>query len=621
MIKEKFLLIYVLLTIFCGSLLAQTNHRADRLIHTINTGSDNADKMVACKKLLTLYNGVYGEEALTYCHLLITLSEAENKEHNLAYGYELLGDINWFLGNKELAAEAYEDAVNSYTRATLRDSLMKVYPKLSELYIDIGNLQKAIEYQQAEVELNDFFDHQDGVAFSKRNLAILQLKTKNYTQARKSARESQKYFESIHDTIQYLESSNILLDIILEKKDFEYAVLFIDSLLKKIPDDDRSSLLLIKKGKANKGLGNAEGMLTDYKKALQYAENKLDTELTANISKLLCATYEESEDYKNALYYQKKYQQARESLITRTGIEAISAIENQIRLEMSLAERDGTPPHGIYSGRIKKELYIIALLLLVIIIMASRIVKTSRKLDTNSDQEKSLVSQKLNHLEFKYSRLKHQHDSYRQFSKEFNGATLSFIEFLNQQFKTGKGQENINDQVVGQLQELLYTLNQIVNSYPDQNTNALKKFSIEKLVDGLSEKFKGVDIDVLIDGRLYKYYEGNEKHIEWILSTLLEAMISYFKQDIISLKVTPSRESLNMITFNLGINGKTHTEFLGQKYSGEKANALTARFGSLFQMKKVLINRIVSIKGGALTLFPSDDPEVIFLIQIPLRGL
>lgn len=222
-------------------------------------------------QLLDKYNGVYDENAISYCQQIIAKARKQNDEEALAYAYSRLGEVREFLQDDSLAVEAFEKAAGIYSRQGLRDSLKEIYISLVDLHKIQGNIDKAVKQQESLLELTEFFGNNEESAKAKLKLASLIAKNQETAKANKLVNEAFGYFIANADTVQAIESKQMLVTIFQNTGAYNKALDEVNSALKLAGKDNTAlkAVLLYQKSLINTELDQSSEAVSNLKKALE----------------------------------------------------------------------------------------------------------------------------------------------------------------------------------------------------------------------------------------------------------------------------------------------------------------------------------------------------------------
>ncbi len=575
--------------------------------------------------LLDKYGGVYDTQAVLYCKQIIKISEEQNNPTGLAYGYSRLGDVRTFLQDDSLAVKAFDEAAELYSRQGLRDSLKEIYISLVDLHRSQNNLTNAIKRQRSLIELNEFFGDQEATAKSKLELASLVSDNQETEKAKNLVEEAIQYFLDAGDTLSVIEGKQMLVTIHQNNEEYQDALDEINIALELLADEesDLKAVLLYQKGLLNEGLGNNSLAINNLKKALEIAQLLNENQLVSSFSGQLVAVLEKTGQFEEALKYHKLHMKSREAVLTQSGVEAISAIGNRLKVadEITLPGLDrGEQAEESRKGQYQMPvLVILSALILVSLVTILYLLLKSRRL------KKKLRSL---HAEIKDNTNPHTQSGpqHSQSLASYNQIFGKLNELITKQ--SGRQPEGLTDnrnrmlESLPQAFEALHYFTSLESGNQDQKKEI---FSLSHLVKNTTQKIAktsnelDLEVEFYIDDRLFSKYQSDRSLCEFSIYFLLETVIENNMSGDIHLHAVPAGENLNMIEFFAG-SKEAADSYSVKKTDFEKNTSDLLPDKKLSSLHVFILKKAVALLGGRFYAVELTARDTVFSVMIPMKG-
>jgi signal transduction histidine kinase len=286
--------------------------------------------------LVLRYQSNY-EKAIEYSKQSYDLFEKMNKSEEKARVLNSLGNTYKRVGDYKKSVENFLASLKIYTEIGDSVKISFVMNNLGGLYRDMGEFEKSLDYHMQNLKVK----HK--LSLSKESILITLMNIGNvYREINKYDKAVDYYIEAINmidiNTSKY---NQILLlnnmgDIYQISKQYKSAKQYYSRAIaieEEMGEQDLYiytlnglGIVLINTGDFNKGLNY---LLRAYNLAKEQG-NLLKQK---RLSESLIWAYEKADDYKNGLYYQKKYQLVSDSLLGLEKIKQITELEQRYEAE------------------------------------------------------------------------------------------------------------------------------------------------------------------------------------------------------------------------------------------------------------------------------------------------
>jgi hypothetical protein len=576
--------------------------------------------------LLDQYGGVYDTQAVLYCEQIIKFSEEQNNPTALAYGYSRLGDVRVFLQDDSLAVEAFDEAEELYSRQGMRDSLKEIYISLVDLHRSQNNLDKAIERQRSLIELNEFFGDQEAAAKSKLELASLVSDIQETEKAKTLVNEAIRYFLDAGDTLSVVESKQMLVTIHQNNEEYQDALSEINAALELLADNesDLKAVLLYQKGLLNEELNNNSLAINNLKNALEIAQQLNENQLVSSFSGQLVSVLEKTNQFEEALKYHKLHMKSREAVLTQSGVEAISAIGNRLKVADNISfpglEQDGQAEES------RKEnfqtavlitlsvLFVMSLIIIIYLILKNRKFKENLRA-LNTDIKESTIS--------KTQSGQTHSPSLAYYSQIFD----KLNELVSKQSTWHpEGYPNTRNRMPETLPVALAALHYFTSLESGSQNQKTDNFSLSQLVKNTTQKIAttnneiDLEVEFYIDDRLFSKYQSDQSLCQYAVYFLLETVIENNMSGDIHLHAVPAGENLNMIELFAG-NKEAADSYAIKKTDFEKNTSDFLPDQKLSSPHVSLLKKAVALMGGRFYAVELNTHDTVFSVMIPMKGV
>lgn len=573
-------------------------------------------------RMLAKYDGVYDEDAIGYCKKMIALARENQHKTQLAYGYSRLGEVYSFLQKDSLAITAYNEAADLYSRQGYRDSLKNIYATLVTLHQSVNNIPEAIERQRSLLELTEFFGEQKASANAERELAMLLARQGSFKPAVNLLNTSANYYKQQQDTLNLIMNKQLLATLYQNNGNIAQALTEINTAIDILDNhkSEENALLHLQKSILLLELGEKERGVATLLKTLELARENNSPQLVAKAAEKLVEVYERQGNYQKALDYHKVFMRSREALLTRSGVEAISAIGNQMKMKSLSQEGNDSGKQVQDNNTYRPDVnrYVIfggAILILFLAVFVVWLLSMNSKLKNNSGKSTAATidpSKEKQAVVLPYNAL--------QVYEKILSQLLTSLETKKNAYKT---ETNIKipfadyTNLFEVIEIIRYLLQVKLGTLSIKNQNLeLNTFLREQVA-----AFPNQTISYKIDDRLYKHYAADKRLISYCLKLLIKGTMIHNQNKDIILLIEPVGESLNHLNI-CACNKKNAAGYEKAKVSEKSQFTEIApddpehEFNAAF----LLTDRIATAIGGRFRVLKTLEDNYIFSLILPLQG-
>lgn len=246
--------------------------------------------------------------ASIYYDSSLKAAEKEGLVEFRGIAYSNLGNVFYMMGNYPRALNYYLKGLSIQEKLDKKINIASDVSNIANVYFRLGQHQKALEYLSRAMDINREAGAKEHIIACLTTYAMIYNDKKMYDSSLFRLNEALDIAKEMNNTfLQNLLTGNIA-ECYLNKGEYDKALkLYQESLLvsEKLADEEGISIakagigeILIKKGNTVAGINNL-------KEALALVEKLGIIEQSLAIANKLSTVYEQSGDYKNALYYYK----------------------------------------------------------------------------------------------------------------------------------------------------------------------------------------------------------------------------------------------------------------------------------------------------------------------------
>jgi signal transduction histidine kinase len=649
-----FTLIIVSKTLPHENMLARNVLQVDSLKILLSESKDPAEKVKILEKIVVLYDEIYDEKSLKYAKQIIHIARSNQLEEAEAVGHRYAGDIYFYLGFLDAAIENYTAAALLYSQLNQDSPLTYIYHRIATACFKQQMFGMAVAYKKREIEIHQLFSEDTVLAKKNYELALLLMADKKYRQALVYLNKALTLYSTIGDNEHQIK-------VLLEKA---RAYEFINT--RQVPDVLNEALDLSKQTSHQPDLTDLYYQLGSFyarqenlseakhylQKALQQSDKNNHLTTKTKVLQQLVAVFGQSEQYDSALFYQKKFQKAREVFLTQTNIEAITRLEQRYRFKQQeaaaektiLQKETETTGKSIQNFLTKYALYWILLIIVLSGLTTSTFLLYKRKnrlqqkiknLDIYGDNLSSILD-KINEQEQRIRQLKNAQSSTIRFLADVShdlrislNSILGITELL-------KNKENLDAETMINLTILQNASKNLLNLANDildlskieagEVKLVEKPFQIAEAVESVVQHHrplaeeKSLDLSFSIDDRLYPTYIGDEFRIKQVVNNFLSNAVKYTEEGHIRLSVTPFSEDLEKVRFEVQDTGKGISgDFLQAVFNPYQRSKDRKAEGTGLGLS--ISKRLVELMGGQIGVESKQGNGSIFWFYVPIKKI
>lgn len=240
-------------------------------------------------------------KALEYFLNAIKISEQLKELSGVAAGYNNIGLIMSNLKNFPKAKDYYERAINLFDKLNNSYGKASGLNNLALLYSDYKKFDRALPLFLQSLEIYERNNDKNGAAICYHNIAEIHRENGNYAKEREFISKSLELRKLINDKEGIASSTNALAKVELSEKNFDKALSLANE-----------SMLM------SGNIGNRQSVYDNYK--------------------LIAKIYAAKGDYKNSYDYQLKYEELKDSLLSKDAMKSIADL--QVKYETDKQQRE-----------------------------------------------------------------------------------------------------------------------------------------------------------------------------------------------------------------------------------------------------------------------------------------
>lgn len=334
---------------------------------------DKKQIMEICNKLAEMHSLSNPDKSLTLGREALVLSKELNDSVNQADAYNVLGQANFTRGFYNDALEAWEQALVLYTKLKYRNERGLILVNIGIIYKSWGEYEKALEYYQENLKLQEEIGNTFGIAIALNNIAnihfymgmdmdkalqnyqkslelfkqvenmqyiadtynnigLVYREKKDMGEALNNYNRALRIFKDINNKSGIAKSQNLIGGIYLEGGNYEDALQFSKNALnlnKEIGNRKEVASNLWDIGKVYFKWGKYEQALDYYNQSLKINNELGHKKEVYEIYKNISEVYIKQERYHDALNYFMRYNELKDSSLNEDYIKQISELETK----------------------------------------------------------------------------------------------------------------------------------------------------------------------------------------------------------------------------------------------------------------------------------------------------
>lgn len=355
---------------------AHANNKVDSSLYYYEKGMEICDEHNLPADKSTLYTNVghlylrmaQYNDAFLYYDSAITLGEKANNEEMVAIANSSIASVYSKMGSYPEALRYYLLALDVYKKLDRYEDIASDLANIAVVYLRLGDFEKALEYNREGFRINKKAGAKWGMIANLNTYAMIFDERKQYDSSRVYIQEALDIANEMKNTylINLLEGN--LAEVYLNIGDYEKAYQLYDQTLtvsKKLDDAEGIAIAHAGKGKVMLKTNRFSAGVAELKTALGMMTGSGVKEQVIDITEALSTGYEEQGDYKQALYYNKLYNNYKDSIAAEQSQKEMQQVQFEYELDkkeqkIDLLEKD----KAIEEGRIRtKNIVIIAALI------------------------------------------------------------------------------------------------------------------------------------------------------------------------------------------------------------------------------------------------------------------
>lgn len=355
---------------------AHANNKNDSSLYYYNKGMTICDEHKLLADKSTLYANVGNiylrmaqyNDALVYYDSAISLGKKSNNEDVVAVANSSIANVYSKMGSYPEALRYYLQALDVYKKLDRFEDIASDMANIAIVYLRLGDFEKSLQYNREGFSINKKAGAKWGMIANLNTYAMIFDKQSQYDSSKHYVQQALDIAKEMKHTylINLLEGN--LAEIYLKKGEYEKAYQLYDRTLtisRQLEDGEGIAIAHAGKGKVMLKTKRFSAGVTELKKALDMMVESGVKEQVIDITEALSDGYEEQGDYKQALYYNKLYNNYKDSIAAEESKQDIQQVQFEYELDkkeqkIGLLEKD----KAIEEGRIRtKNIVIIAALI------------------------------------------------------------------------------------------------------------------------------------------------------------------------------------------------------------------------------------------------------------------
>jgi len=302
---------------------AQEQSTIDSLLKRLETINVDTSKVDLLNDLSNRHQRKNHDKAEYFAMQALNLAKNSGYKKGIASSYEMIGDVNLYIGKYDKAIEYYEKLLKIVKEIGDKRSISTSLNNIGITHYYQSNYDKAIEYFLRSLKFKEEIGDRRGIAGSLNNIGIIYKNQGNSDKALEYYLKSMKISEEIGDKRRIsacLGSIGIIYDV---WGNYDEAINYFLKSLKikqEIGDKRGISGILSNIGIAYRNQGNSDKAIGYYSKSLKIAEEIRDNVIISICLNGIGLTYLEQKKYNKALSNFKKAQKIIHEIGSKTLI-------------------------------------------------------------------------------------------------------------------------------------------------------------------------------------------------------------------------------------------------------------------------------------------------------------
>lgn len=401
--STKYGLIFcVFFLVTCNDSHSQNQNKADSLITIFKQNKATIVQKAMLLESIAYYHPKL-DSALYYANESLILAKQSKNQMLIAEAWEQIGHKEKLLGNNTKSLEAAFKALNIYESSKKPEKAAAVYTQIATHYIEEQEFNSAIKYLKNSLAFYQKTNNTYYIALTLINLGEAYRMSGNVKQSELLFLKVIELNNSLKDNLIYGYSHGNLGMVYASKKEWNKASKNLNNAietLSKMDDDYSTSIYIFELGKIYEQQGFLIKAEKEILKAYSLAKKAELKEQIRDFAGYLSTFYENKNDYKKSLEYQRLFQIYQDSLINKSNIKKIE----QLKAGYIIGQREVEIKNiNTISKNRKKIAILLGIGLLIFTIMTIFLFRLNRKIKTSNiilskrEEEKALLLNELNH--------------------------------------------------------------------------------------------------------------------------------------------------------------------------------------------------------------------------------
>ena len=259
-----------------GQVYGQNQQVIDSLVHVVDQGTDDGEKIKACLDLNDIFIRANPDTAKYFLNKGLFLAKKNDLVNETGMFYSSLGDIYVIKNNLVLALDNYLNAIELYKVAGNYTGLSNVYLNLGNIYLTQANFSISLIYYNKGLKIADSLKLDRLFPHFYNNLGELYSELHNYEMAIENYKKALAFYGKKHDESGAAVILNNICQVYIKMKDVKNAEAYLSRAYKiydSISNNKGLYDIFINKGNIEELKGNYEQALMNYFEAYKYLAN------------------------------------------------------------------------------------------------------------------------------------------------------------------------------------------------------------------------------------------------------------------------------------------------------------------------------------------------------------
>lgn len=314
--------------------------------------------------------GNYDKSISTYTSAL-RLAEEVKDSVQIAYSYNNIGGIYRLQGNNSLALEYILRALSLFEKLKHKEGMSFCTINIGLIYRRQGNYIKALEYLNYTLRLREEINDRPGKALALNLIAEVHFDLGEFNAALKYYLEVEREYQAVDDKKGLAAAWGGIAGVYYEQKNYQKALEYRKRSLElatKISYLEGQIQNHINLGLIYAQLNNFQQADIEFAEALETANSMKEIYVQIDTYKNFSKYNEIKNNYKDALFYFKKYSTLKDSIMKQENVALIAEMEAIYKSEK--AEKEKAVLMKDLEIKEKQSNYLMIILLLIVVMVA-----------------------------------------------------------------------------------------------------------------------------------------------------------------------------------------------------------------------------------------------------------